>query len=298
VRATATETDPRRMAARALRHLSRLAPIAGWALYLAPAGGGPMSPQPAAGLRLRLFRGTAPGPGGRIAGRSAVPLRCRGRLVGVVALCARGRSPRLPSRDVRVAASLLEPLAVALDAALLLKKSEELSVTDDLTHLYNVRYQNAALRREVSRSRRYRIPVSVIFLDLDGFKTVNDRHGHLWGSRTLVEVGAVLRSVVREIDVVSRFGGDEFTVILPQTGAAGAKVIAERLRQRIASTVFLRAHGLEVRLTASLGIAAYPDHGRTEEDLVSRADQAMYVAKEAGKNRVQTARTAPIPAIA
>src|SRR5262245_47071617 len=188
VRATATETDPRRMAARALAHLAALGPIAGWALYLAPAGGGPVSPQPIACRRAPLFRGLAAGAGGRIPGRSTVALRCRGRLVGVVALCARGGA-RLPAERVRAAASLLEPLAVALDAALLLRRSEELSVTDDLTHLYNVRYQNAALHREVSRSRRYRIPVSVIFLDLDGFKSVNDRHGHLWGSRTLVEVG-------------------------------------------------------------------------------------------------------------
>jgi len=284
------------MTTRALQAVSAALPLDGWALYLAPAGGGPPSPHPAATLRPALFRGLAPGPGGRVPGRTSVPLRCRGRLVGVVALRLRGGGPR--ARAARMLAGLLEPLAVALDAALLLKKSEELSVTDDLTHLYNVRFQNAALRREVSRSRRYRMPVSLIFLDLDGFKSVNDRHGHLWGSRTLVEVGAVLRSVVREIDVVSRFGGDEFTVILPQTGAAGARVIAERLRQRIAHTVFLRAHGLEVRLTASLGIATYPDHGRTEEDLVARADQAMYVAKAAGKNRVQAARCAPIPAIA
>jgi two-component system cell cycle response regulator len=285
------------MAARALRVLASLAPIDGWALYLAPPGGGPPSPKPAAGSRPAVFRGRAPGPADRIHGAISIPLRCRGRLTGVVALHARG-GRTLAAGAERMLAGLLEPLAVALDAALLLKKSEELSVTDDLTHLYNVRYQNAALRREVSRSRRYRVPVSLIFLDLDGFKTVNDRHGHLWGSRTLVEVGAVIRGVVREIDVVSRFGGDEFTVILPQTGAAGAKVIAERLRQRIAHTVFLRAHGLEVRLTASLGIAAYPEHGRTEEDLVARADQAMYAAKEAGKNRVQAAKSAPIPAIA
>ena len=298
VRATATETDPRRMAARALRHLAVVGPFAGWALYLAPVGGGPVSPHPIAARRATLFRGLAPGPGGRIPGRTTIPLRCRGRLVGVLALGAAGTTRRLPAAAVRLASTLLEPLAVALDAALLLRRAEELSVTDDLTHLYNVRYQNAALRREVSRSRRYRLQVSVIFLDLDGFKSVNDRHGHLWGSRTLIEVGAVLRSVVREIDVVSRFGGDEFTVILPQTGAAGARVIAERLRQRIAGTTFLRAHGLEVRLTASLGIASYPEHGRTEEDLVTRADQAMYAAKEAGKNRVQTARTAPVPAIA
>jgi diguanylate cyclase (GGDEF)-like protein len=286
------------MTARALGALAPLVRLDGWALYLAPAGGGPPGPRPSFCLRPALFRGLQPTAAGRIPGGTAIPLRCRGRLVGVLALHARGRAARLAPPRERMLQGLLEPLAVAIDAALLLKKSQELSVTDDLTHLYNVRYQNAALRREVSRSRRYRVPVSLIFLDLDGFKSVNDRHGHLWGSRTLIEVGAVIRSVVREIDVVSRFGGDEFTVILPQTDARGARVIAERLRQRIAATVFLRAHGLEVKLTASFGIATYPDHGRTEEDLVNRADQAMYAAKEAGKNRVQSARNAPIPAIA
>jgi two-component system cell cycle response regulator len=286
------------MTARALGALGPLVRLDGWALYLAPAGGGPPAPRPAWSLRPALFRDRVPTAAGRIPGCTTIALRCRGRLVGVLALRARGRAARLAPPRERMLQGLLEPLAVAIDAALLLKKSQELSVTDDLTHLYNVRFQNAALRREVSRSRRYRVPVSLIFLDLDGFKSVNDQHGHLWGSRTLVEVGAVLRSVVREIDVVSRFGGDEFTVILPQTDARGAKVIAERLRQRIAATVFLRAHGLEVKLTASFGIATYPDHGRSEEDLVNRADQAMYAAKEAGKNRVQAARNAPIPAIA
>jgi diguanylate cyclase (GGDEF)-like protein len=164
-----------------------------------------------------------------------------------------------------------------------------LSVTDDLTQLYNSRFLNAALRREVERSRRYRVPLSLIFLDLDGFKSINDRHGHLCGSRALVEVGAVIRATVREIDVVARFGGDEFTVILPQTGRAGARVIAERIRERIAATHYLKAHGLEVRVTASLGIATYPEHGVTGDALVARADQAMYSAKGAGKDQVAVA---------
>jgi diguanylate cyclase (GGDEF)-like protein len=191
--------------------------------------------------------------------------------------------------DARLATLLLEPVAVALDSALLLRRSEELSVTDDLTQLYNSRYLNAALRREVERSRRYRTPLSLIFLDLDGFKSINDRHGHLCGSRALVEVGAVIRATVREIDIVARFGGDEFTVILPQTGCDGARVIARRIRERIAATRYLATHGLEVRVTASLGIASYPEHGVTGEDLVARADQAMYAAKEAGKDRVAVA---------
>jgi diguanylate cyclase (GGDEF)-like protein len=140
--------------------------------------------------------------------------------------------------------------------------------------------------------------VSLIFLDLDGFKTVNDRHGHLWGSRTLVEVGEAIRSTVREIDVVSRYGGDEFTVILPQTGSEGALTIAERIRQRIEETPFLETHGRRVRITASLGIATFPDHGRGKDDLIARADQAMYVAKGRGKNGVALAEPAPTTAAA
>jgi diguanylate cyclase (GGDEF)-like protein len=260
------------MARRVLRHLREVVPFGSWTLRLAPVDGREPRRHAAA----------------------AVPLLSRGRVLGTVVLRARPGRP-LTSDDRRRAALLLEPLAVALDAALLVRRARELSITDDLTHLYNVRYQNAALRREVARARRYRLPVSFIFLDLDGFKSVNDRHGHLMGSRALVEVGAVLRAVVREIDVVARFGGDEFTVILPQTAAAGARVIAERLRSRIASTRFLQAHGLSVRLTASFGIASYPEHGRTAEELVARSDQAMYAAKDAGRNRVAAARPAPVP---
>ncbi|HEV8121344.1 MAG TPA: GGDEF domain-containing protein [Candidatus Polarisedimenticolia bacterium] len=272
VRAAGCEADPRRMARRVLRHLRQVVPFRSWTLRLSSVDG--REPKSTAG--------------------AAVPLLSRGRVLGTVVLRPRpGRA--LARADRRRAALLLEPLAIALDAALLVRRARELSVTDDLTHLYNVRYQNAALRREVARARRYRLPVSFIFLDLDGFKSVNDRHGHLMGSRALVEVGAVLRGVVREIDVVARFGGDEFTIILPQTSAAGARVIAERLRQRVASTRFLQAFGLSVRLTASFGIATYPEHGRTAEELVARADQAMYAAKDAGRNRVAAARPSPVP---
>src|SRR5207245_11055704 len=123
--------------------------------------------------------------------------------------------------------------------------------TDDTAKRANSRLPNSTLRREVERSKRSRTPVSLIFLDLDGFKNVNDQHGHLFGSRALVEVGAVSKSTVREIDVVSRFGGDEFTVILPQTGPEGAQIIADRIRQRIEETTYLESYGVEVRLTAS-----------------------------------------------
>src|SRR3989442_6343980 len=175
----------------------------------------------------------------------------RGRLIGVVEAVDPLDAERFRNEDARLLSLLLEPAGVAVDNALLLRRSEALSITDDLTKLYNSRFLNATLRREVERSKRYRTPVSLIFLDLDGFKNVNDQHGHLFGSRALVEVGRVLGSTVREIDVLSRFGGDEFTVILPQTGPEGAAIIAERIRQKIAETTFLASYGLNVRITRS-----------------------------------------------
>jgi diguanylate cyclase (GGDEF)-like protein len=118
---------------------------------------------------------------------------------------------------------------------------------------------------------------------------VNDQHGHLAGSRALVEVGAVIRNMVREIDIVCRFGGDEFTVILPQTGPEGARIIADRIRCRLEETVFLEAFGLSVHITASFGISSFPDHADSEKLLIQKADEAMYRVKGSGKNAIAEA---------
>jgi len=219
----------------------------------------------------------------------ALPLMSRGKVIGVVEMIRGNQGKPFRRRDVRVLSLMLEPMAVALESSQLLKRSEELSVTDDLTKLYNSRYLNACLLREVHRARRYRSQVSLIFLDLDGFKNVNDQHGHLAGSRALVEVGAVIKNMVREIDVVCRFGGDEFTVILPQTGLEGARIIADRIRRRLEETVFLEAFGFLVRITASFGIASFPDHAGSEKALIQKADEAMYKVKGSGKNAIAEA---------
>jgi diguanylate cyclase (GGDEF)-like protein len=319
VRATGREIEPARIVDLAMGQIALMTGVRRWILALAVPGQGTLVIESTSGRGLGGLRGTAIPAGEGLLGRAAqrrqvvvaggdgaprrpdlprgvragsavaVPLLSRGRAIGVMALVDGKGAAGFKPADARLVTLLLEPVAVALDSALLLRRSEELSVTDDLTQLYNSRFLNAALRREVERSRRYRVPLSLIFLDLDGFKSINDRHGHLCGSRALVEVGAVIRATVREIDVVARFGGDEFTVILPQTGRAGARVIAERIRERIAATHYLKAHGLEVRVTASLGIATYPEHGVTGDALVARADQAMYSAKGAGKDQVAVA---------
>lgn len=222
----------------------------------------------------------------------AFPLSCRGRRVGAIIGLDRApssREPRLAVSVLRAVRILLEPASVALDNALQLKRAEALSVTDDLTGLYNSRYLNQVLRRETKRASRSGRPLSLLFIDLDGFKSINDTHGHLYGSRALVEAAAVIRSSARETDVVARFGGDEFALILPDTGSEGAIAVGERIRERIAAHPFLADDGLNIRLTASVGVATLPDVAASAEELIQAADKAMYAVKDAGKNGIQAA---------
>ncbi len=221
------------------------------------------------------------------------PLLCRGRTVGVLV----GLDP-MPSSTAPVLApavlmalrSLLEPSAIALDNALALQKAEALSVTDDLTLLYNSRFLNLVLRRETKRASRNGRPVSLLFLDLDGFKQVNDQHGHLAGSKALVEAAAIIRGCARETDVVARFGGDEFSLILPDTGTGGAAAVASRIRERLSAARFLASDGLAVHLTASVGVATLPDVAASAEELLRAADTAMYRVKAAGKDGIHVAQ--------
>ena len=225
----------------------------------------------------------------------AFPLSCRGRRVGAIIgldRAASSRRPQLAPAVLRAVRVLLEPASVALDNALLIKRAEALSVTDDLTRLYNSRYLNLVLRRETKRASRSGRPLSLLFIDLDGFKSINDTHGHLFGSRALVEAAAVIRQSARETDVVARFGGDEFALVLPDTGGEGAYAVGERIRERIAAFKFLVGDGLDIHLTASLGVATLPDAAASVEELVQAADMAMYHVKESGKNGIHVAPAA------
>ncbi|MBP7148656.1 MAG: sensor domain-containing diguanylate cyclase [Acidobacteria bacterium] len=218
----------------------------------------------------------------------AVPLVSRGRVIGVAELADPARA-RFGAAELELLRTVMEPAAIALDNALLFRKLEERTVTDDLTHLYNARFMENYLRRETKRAARYGHRVALLFLDLDGFKQVNDVHGHMAGSRTLVEVGEVLRRNVRDIDVVARWGGDEFSVVLPETGAEGAMAMAERIRRRIQDHHYLTDRSLDVRLSVSIGVSAWPENGPTAESLLAAADTAMYRVKAAGKNAVALA---------
>lgn len=216
------------------------------------------------------------------------PLVSRGRTIGVLEILNKKGGP-FNKRDLDLVLTLVEPAAIAIENAILFQRTEQLTITDDLTRLFNSRYLNLYLGREIKRCKRHNIPLSVIFLDLDGFKSINDQYGHLAGSGTLTEVGGILALGVRESDILARYGGDEFVVVLPETPSAGALVIAERLRRAIEEHRFLEPQGIAAQISASFGIATYPDHALSPEGLIQKADQAMYRVKERDKNGIEVA---------
>ena len=164
--------------------------------------------------------------------------------------------------------------------------AKDMLFIDDLSGLYNYRYLEIALDRELKRIERYSSQLAILFLDLDAFKLVNDTHGHLVGSHVLKEVGMLLKSSVRDVDVVIRYGGDEYTIILVETNPDAAGIVAERVRKQIASHSFLADIGLNIRLTCSIGYSCCPEDTISKHDLLEMADTAMYAGKSSGKNCV------------
>ena len=166
-----------------------------------------------------------------------------------------------------------------------------LTYTDDVTGLFNQRYLETVLERELALSKRNNIPFSVLFLDLDHFKEINDTYGHLIGSRILWEVGEELKKTLRESDITFRFGGDEFVCVLSHTGLDAAVNVAERVRIQLEKKRFLAKEGLRIRLTASIGVAAYPEHALTRGEILNAADEALYGVKDGSRNKVIPATT-------
>ncbi|MDT7603855.1 MAG: hypothetical protein QOF61_1852 [Acidobacteriota bacterium] len=220
----------------------------------------------------------------------AIPLVNGDRVHGVIEAVREGAHARA---FTPLEASLLSALAVPISAALAnsvrIAEAERLSLTDDLTKLHNARFLRQYLTAEIKRARRYGSFVSALFLDLDDFKEINDRHGHLVGSHVLMEMATVILTGVRDTDVVVRYGGDEFIVILPETNIEMTSKVAERVREKIASHVFTGGRSLRLRITASFGIALFPQHAQSPQQLIAGADAAMYEAKAARKNCIRFA---------
>jgi diguanylate cyclase (GGDEF)-like protein len=179
--------------------------------------------------------------------------------------------------------------AAALRNAERYERAKERAFVDDVTDIFNARYLLSATEHEIRRAERYEHPLSVLFLDLDRFKLVNDRYGHLVGSQTLRRLSQVLQQCVRQVDTLARYGGDEFTILLVDTAHPDALAIAERIRRTVEGNRFEAGRDAALRLTLSVGVATYPDHGRTRDELLDKADKAMYLAKSQGRNRVCSA---------
>jgi two-component system, cell cycle response regulator len=227
----------------------------------------------------------------------AIPFTLERNLTGVFLLRRTDDKPRFDAAAVEFAETVIKSAVSAVQRAHLLETTradnarlEVLAQTDPLTELLNRRALAVRLAIEMERVRRYSSPLTLLMIDLDHFKKVNDTYGHLVGDDVLQQVALLLRRAVRSVDVVARYGGEEFVVALPETAEVGAVAFADRIRQKIESHPFPGGGPIPPpRLTASIGVATYPAaHVETVEDLFACADAALYRAKQKGRNRVCT----------
>jgi len=182
--------------------------------------------------------------------------------------------------------ALADYAAIAIENARAVQRIQELSITDDCTGVYNSRHMFTVLAEEVRRSERFGYEFSVLFLDIDHFKRINDEHGHLVGSKLLGQFGRCLRKNLRLVDAAFRYGGDEFAVLLPQTGKEAALHVARRLMTTFRNMHWLTDEGLSLTLRVSVGIATYPLDGDSSHAIVQSADDLMYQVKGAGRDGI------------
>ena len=223
----------------------------------------------------------------------AVPLKQSGRIVGVLNLYDKAGAREFTPHDLDTILAFSTQAGVAIDNVLLHQEAQRLSLTDPLTGLWNYRYLTIGLGHEIERATRFSRPLAALMLDLDRFKSINDKYGHQVGDAVLIELAGRMRAEVREVDTVSRYGGEEFVIVLPETDAIGAARLAARLGTGIRSAPFcldLGANGHAVDphkglvVTASIGVAVFPEHGMTPSRLLRSADDALYAAKDAGRD--------------
>ncbi len=218
-----------------------------------------------------------------------VPIKGREKILGVIELVNFLGKGSFRKDDIPILKNLADYAAIALENARYVQRIHELTITDDCTSLYNARHLSFVLDAEIYRSTRYGYEFSVIFLDLDHFKLVNDNYGHLVGSKLLWMIGDVVKSHLRMIDYAFRYGGDEFVILLPQTSKENALSVVRRVKDLLNSKVFFTEEGLDIKVTASFGVASFPQDGRTRKEILRMADEAMYLVKNTTRNSIALA---------
>ncbi len=215
----------------------------------------------------------------------AVPMYSKDKPLGVIEVI-NGDEKCFNKEKIELLKVIADFASIAVENAGYIKTIEAKSTIDDCTDLYNSRYMYTILENEVSRSQRTGNPFSIVFFDLDHFKHVNDNYGHLIGSQLLREIAAIVKQSIRPTDWAVRYGGDEFVLILPGEGFEVAMKVTERVKKAIASRLFFMQDGYNIKITASYGLAVFPDDAVSIEEIIRSADQAMYRAKEEGRDRI------------
>jgi diguanylate cyclase (GGDEF)-like protein len=216
-----------------------------------------------------------------------VPMTSHGHTNGLL-LAENDTADQFKERDVQFLSIVARSAALALENAELHKRMEELTIIDELTETFNYRYFIQKLQEEKKRAMRYDLPVSLIMVDIDWFKKLNDSYGHEVGNIVLKELSRIIKKCIRDVDIFARYGGEEFVIILPQTPLSEASAIGERIRETVEKTIFDGGSAGKLKITVSVGVSSFPENGKSQEDLVSVADQALYRAKGSGKNLVCT----------
>jgi diguanylate cyclase (GGDEF)-like protein len=218
-----------------------------------------------------------------------MPLRSKLRVLGVIQLVNVDMAHFTHEEEFFLQA-MCDYAAIAIENARSVEKIQELTITDDCTGLYNARHLYKTLEQEVYRSARFGYEFSVLFIDLDHFKQVNDTHGHLIGSKLLAEIGYLIKAQLRLIDFAFRYGGDEFVVLLPQTSKDSALVVARRLRDSLRHSMFCKEEGLNLNVRASMGLATYPHDAKVPHDIIRQADEMMYMVKNSTRDNIGIAQ--------
>jgi diguanylate cyclase (GGDEF)-like protein len=220
-----------------------------------------------------------------------VPVISKDKTIGVIELVNYCDDKEFTQDDLRILSILADYTAIALENARYYELARRLILTDELTGLYNSRYLHQLLNGEGEDDLKDLSQVSMIFIDLDYFKNINDKFGHLIGSKTLRELGEVLKGNLSANQKGIRYGGDEFVIILPKTDKARAYEIAKDLRSKIKETRFLTIEGLNIKLTASFGVASIPEDASNYQELIGEADKAMYQVKNTFRDGISLAKT-------